>query len=82
MHISFLWILQYEEFAVASSLASRPSRHLCMDDVILYPEFAHPTYMTIHFKYSKSDPFGKGHLVMLHATKTCPVKAMRHYLQT
>ena len=53
-----------------------------MDDVIFYPEFAHPAYMTVLFKYSKTDPFGKGHVVTLHATKTltCPVKVMRQYL--
>ena len=40
-------------------------------------------YMTIRFKYSKTDPFGKGHTVTLHATNTltCPVQAMRHYLK-
>ena len=40
--------------------------------------------MTVRFKYSKTDPFGKGQVVTLHATKTltCPVKAMRRYLQT
>ena len=39
--------------------------------------------MTIRFKYSKADPFGKGHIVTLHATNTltCPVQAMRHYLK-
>ena len=72
------------EFTVTSTLAFRPSRHLCIDDVIFYPEFALPAYMTVRFKYSKTDPFGKGHVVTLHATKTltCPVKAMRCYLQT
>ena len=40
-------------------------------------------YMTIRFKYSKTDPFGKGHTVTLAArnTLTCPVQAMRHYLK-
>ena len=77
----FLWC---GEFTVTSTVAYRPLRHLCMDDVILYPEFAHPAYMTIPFKYPKTDPFRKGHVVTLHATKTisCPFKAMSRYLQT
>ena len=36
------------------------------------------------FKYSKTDPFGKGHVVTLHVTNTltCPVRAMKQYLET
>ena len=39
--------------------------------------------MTIRFKYSKTDPFGKGHAVTLHATNTLtfPVQAMTHNLK-
>ena len=82
--LAFYDFLRCGEFTVTSTLAFRPSRHLCMDDVIFYPEFALPAYMTVCFKYSKTDPFGKGHVATLHATKTltCPVKAMRRYLQT
>ena len=79
----FYGFLRFVEFTVTSTLAFRPSQHLCMNDVIFCPEFAHSTNMTICFKYSKTDLVGKGHVVTLHAAKTltCAVKAIRRYLQ-
>ena len=37
-----------------------------------------------HFMYSKTDLFGKGHIVTLHVTNTltCPVRVMKRYLET
>ena len=74
----------FGEFAIPSGAAYSPLRHLSTQDVIFYPSFYNPTYMTVHFKYSKTDPFGKGHVVTLLVTNklTCPVRAMKQYLET
>ena len=63
--------------------AYHPHKHSSTQDVIFYPTMDEAAYMTIRRKYSKTDPFGKGHAVTMHATNTltCPVQAMRHYLK-
>ena len=82
--LAFYGFLRCGEFTVPSGAAYSPPRHLSMLDVAFYPSFYNPTYMTVHFKYSKADPFGKGHVVTLHVinTLTCPVRAMKQYLET
>ena len=82
MTLAFFRFLQWR-IHNAKSNAYQPHRHLSMQDVIFYPTMEEAAYMTIRFKYSKPDPFGKGHTVTLHATNTltCPVQAMRHYLK-
>ena len=45
-----------------------PLKHLIMQDLVFYPSFCNPTYMTVHFKYSKTDHFAKGHIVTRHVT--------------
>ena len=42
-----------------------------------------PDYMTIMFKFFKTDPFGKGHTVTICTTHTltCPVRALSRYLR-
>ena len=76
--------LRCGEFTVPSGAAYSPLRHLSMQDVVFYPSFYNPTYMTVHFKYSKTDPLGKGHIVTFHVTNTltCPIRAMKQYLET
>ena len=51
-------------------------------DVIFYPTFNSPLYMTVCCKFSKTDPFGRGHTLCLFSTHTltCPVAAMKKYL--
>ena len=82
--LAFYGFLRCGEFTVPSGAAYSPRRHLSMQDVVFYPSFYNPTYMTVHFKYSKTDPFGKGHVITLHVTNTltCPVMAMKQYLET
>ena len=82
--LAFYGFLRCGEFTVPSGAAYSPLRHLSMQDVVFYPSFYNPTYMTVHLKYSKTDPFGKGHVVTLHFTNTltCPVRAMKQYLET
>ena len=82
--LAFYGFLKCGEFTVPSGAAYRPLRHLSMQDVVFYPSFYNPTYMTVHFKYSETDPFRKGHVVTLHVTNTltCPVRAMKQYLET
>ena len=73
------------EFTVTSQAAFSPHRSLCMQDIVFYPKMDSPDYMTVRFKFSKTDPwpFGKGHIVTIHATHTlsCPVRAMSQYLK-
>ena len=40
--------------------------------------------MTVRLKYSKTDPFGRGKVIMLYSTGsfTCPVKTMQRYLSS
>ena len=83
MTLAFFGFLWCGEFTMPNQNAYQPHRDLSMQDVIFYPTMEEAAYMTIRFKYSKPDPFGKGHTVTLHATNTltCPVQAMRHYLK-
>ena len=82
--LAFYGFLRCGEFTVPSGAAYSPLRHLSMQDVVFYPSFYNPTYMTVHFKYSKTDPFRKGHVVTLHVTNTLtsPVRTMKQYLET
>ena len=61
-----------------------PSRNLLVKDVTFFPHHLQPTYITVRLKYSKTDPFGRGHIVTLYKTNTptCPVTAMQHYLNS
>ena len=61
----------------------KQAQHLCMKNIVFYPTFDQPTSMTVHLKYSKTDPFGHGHMLTLFVTghKTCPVMAMHTYFK-
>ena len=80
---AFYGFLQCGEFTVASQAAFSPHQSLCMQDTVFYPTMDSPDYMTVRFKFSKTDPFGKGHIVTIHTTHTltCPVRAMSQYLR-
>ena len=54
-----------------------------MQDIVFYPTMGSPDYMTVMFKFFKTDPFGKGHTVTIHTTHTltCPVRALSRYLR-
>ena len=71
------------EFTITSSQDLKQARHLCMKNIVFYPSFDHPTSMTVHLKYSKTDPFGHGHTLTLFVTgqKTCPVMTMHTYFK-
>ena len=79
----FYGFLHCGEFTVTSQAAFRPHRSLCMQDIVFYPTMDSPDYMTVRFKFSKTDPFGKGHTVTIHTTHTltCPVRAIGQYLR-
>ena len=83
MTLAFFGFMWHGEFTTPNQNAYQPHRHLSTQDVIFYPTIDEAAYMTIQFKYSKTDPFGKGHTVTLHATNTstCPIQAIRHYLK-
>ena len=80
---AFYGFLRCGEFTVTSQAAFSPHRSLCMQDIVFYPTMDSPDYMTVRFKFSKTDPFGKGHIVTIHTTYTltCPVRAMSQYLR-
>ena len=58
------------EFTTPNQNAFQPHRHLSIQHVIFYPTMDEAAYITIRYKYSKTDRFGKGHRVTLHATNT------------
>ena len=80
---AFYGFLRCGEFIVTSQAAFSPHRSLCMQDIVFYRTMDSPDYMTVRFKFSKTDPFGKGHIVTIHTTHTlaCPVRAMSQYLR-
>ena len=80
---AFYGFLRCGEFKVTGQAAFSPHRSLCMQDIVFYPTMDSPDYMTVRFKFSKTDPFGKGHIVTIHTTHTltCPVRAMNQYLR-
>ena len=66
-HFGFLWT---GEFMVDQEIFD-PTRHLCVQDVT--PSFttqAELEYITIHFKVSKTDPFGQGIDVIIGCSGT------------
>ena len=81
---AFFGFLRYGEFTVLRSDQFDPSRNLLVKDVTFFPNHLQPTYMTVCLKYSKTDPFGRGHIVTLYKTNTttCPVTAMQQYLSS
>ena len=83
MTLAFFRFMRFGEFTMPNQNAYQLHRHLSMQDVIFYPTMDGAAYMTIRFKYSKTDPSGEGHTVTLHATNTltCPVQGMRHYIK-
>ena len=80
--MAFFGFLRCGEFTAFSASCFSSSKHLALKDAIFYPSFRNPSFMTLRFKYSKTDPFGKGHVVTLFCTPTgtCPVTAMQVYL--
>ena len=80
--LAFYGFLCCGEFTSPSTSAFSARRHLAVQDVIFYPTFNSPSYMTVRCKFSKTDPFGRGHTLYLFSTHTltCPVAAMKTYL--
>ena len=80
--LAFYGFLHCGEFTSPSTSAFSACRHLAVQDVIFYPTFNSPLYMTVCCKFSKTDPFGRGHTLYLFSTHTltCPVAAMKKYL--
>ena len=52
--------------------------HLTASDIKFFPSFTSPHYMTVESEASKTDPFRKGKT----SQGTCPVDAMKKYLDT
>ena len=84
INLAFFGFLRCGEFTVQRCDQFDPARHLTVNDVTFYPNHIRPDYMTLRLKYSKTDPFGKGHIVTLYRTNrpTCPVTSMQVYLNS
>ena len=82
--LSFSGFLRCGEFTVQGSDQFDPARHLTVKVITFYPHHIRPDYMTLRLKYSKTNPFGKGHIVTLYRTNrsTCPVTSMQVYLNS
>ena len=80
--MAFFSFLKCGEFTAPNASHFSSSKHLALMDAIFYSSFRNSTFMTLRFKYSKTDPFGKGHVVTLFCTPTgtCPVTAVQVYL--
>ena len=80
--LAFYGFLRCGEFTSPSTSAFSARRHLAVQDVTFYPTFNSPSYMTVRCKFSKTNPFGRGHTLYLFSTHTltCPVAAMKMYL--
>ena len=83
INLAFFRFLRCGEFKTTSCQDLKQAHHLCIKNSVVYPSFDQPTSMTVHLKYSKTDPFGHGHTLTLFVTghKTCPVMAMHTYLK-
>ena len=80
--LAFYRFLCCGEFTSPITSAFSACRHLAVQDVIFYPTFNSPLYMTVRCKFSKTDPFWRRHTLYLFSTHTltCPVAAMKKYL--
>ena len=80
--LAFYGFLCCGEFTSPSTSTFSARRRLAIQDVIFYPTFNSPLYMTVRCKFSKTDSFGRGHTLYLFSTHTltCPVAAMKKYL--
>ena len=83
INLAFFGFLHCREFTMTSCQDLKQAQHLCMKNIVFCPSFDQPTSMTVHLKYSKTDPFGHGHTLTLFITghKTCPVMAMHTYFK-
>ena len=80
--LAFFGFLRISEFTCSNHF--NPNLHLTTSDIRFFPSFTSPHYMTVEIKASKTDPFRKGMTLVIGKTSqvTCPVNAMKKYLDT
>ena len=80
--LAFFGFLCISEFTCSSRF--NPNLHLTASDIKFFPSFISSHYMTVEIKASKTDPFFKGMTLVIGKTSqvTCPVNAMKKYLDT
>lgn len=80
MTLAFFGFMRLGELTCNSTFSLET--HLSPSDVCFLPTMSQPDYMSIQVKISKTDPFRKGHTILIGKTNQpiCPVKAMKNYL--
>ena len=82
MTLAFFGFLRLGELTCNCKFNS--SVHLTKDNIAFHPGkgLEHPSFMTVHIKESKTDPFRKGHTITVGSIESplCPVLAMKKYL--
>ena len=63
--LAFHRLSRCREFTSPSTSAFSACLHLAVQDVIFYPTFNSPLYMTIRCKFSKTDLFWRGHTLLV-----------------
>ena len=79
--LCFFGFLRSGEVTVPSDSSCDPATHLTVHDISVN-DTTNPTWLKLHLKASKTDPFRKGVDVVVGRTnnKLCPVAAMLAYV--
>lgn len=79
--LCFFGFLRSGEVTVPSDSSFHPATHLIVNDISVN-DTTNPTWLKLHLKASKTDPFRKGVDVVVGRTneKLCPVAAMLAYV--
>ena len=79
--LGFFGFLRSGEFTIPSHNTFDPQCHLTPSDIAV-DKYEDPSYMSVHIKQSKTDPFRMGITLYIGRNKSdsCPVNAMLHYL--
>ena len=84
--LAFFGFMRSGEFTIKTDkhTAFDPSTHLTRGSINFYPSFNNPTYLTVTFPASKTDPFRKGVTISIASVnaRTCAVKALQHLFRT
>ena len=77
----FFGFLRSGEFTVASGVRFDPEVHLALSD-LSFDTLPYPTMALLRIKQSKTDPFRRGHTVVLGRSHSdlCPVASLLSYL--
>ena len=74
----------FYDFLRAGELCARAVAYFDPDSTLLHSDLTlTPTCIRLHIKASKTDPFQQGHTVTIGATdtSTCPLQALKNYLE-